>query len=216
MKYKYILFDLDGTLLNTLDDLRSAVNHFMALYSFPEITLEQTAHYLGNGARHLIECAVPAGTAPEITEAIIPAYIVYYQEHCLIETAPYSAVPEMMLALKNAGCKMAVISNKPEKATADLAQRFFGSLLDLAIGEKPEVKRKPAPDMVLEAIRRLHAKKEECVYIGDTEVDLATAKNSGIPCIAVSWGFRSLEELCSAGAEQIAPSAAALQKMLLE
>lgn len=215
MAYKVILWDMDGTTLDTLTDLRNAVNHTLRLYSMPEISAEKTAHSLGNGAAHLIECAVPEGTAREVTEKILPEYKAYYDAHCLEETRPYPGILPLMEELRAAGCRQAIISNKPETAVKELAEHFFSGVLDLAIGEKPSVRRKPAPDMVLEGMRLLNAAPEECVYIGDTEVDIATAKNAGLDCLEVAWGFRSVEEILAADGERIAADTEELKQMIL-
>ena len=215
MSYRVILWDMDGTTLDTLTDLQNAVNHMMRLYSMPEISADKTAHSLGNGAVHLIECAVPDGTPHEVTEKIIPEYKAYYDANCLIETRPYPGILQLMEELKAAGCSQAIISNKPENAVKELAKHFFDGLLDAAIGEKPSVRRKPAPDTVLEAMRLLNAAPEECVYIGDTEVDIATAANAGIDCLQVAWGFRSVEEILAAGGNRIASDTDELKRMIL-
>ena len=215
MSYKYVLFDMDGTVLNTLDDLRDAVNHTLNLFGMPEVSSEDVAHFLGNGARHLIECSVPKGTAPALTETVLAEYLPYYKANCRVKTAPYSGIPELMKALKNKGIKMAVVSNKPDAATKELSELFFKGLIEITIGETPQIKRKPAPDSVYEAIRVMRAKKEECVYIGDTEVDLLTAENAGIDCISVAWGFRTQEELLAAGAKKVAHSTDELSGLIL-
>lgn len=198
---------MDGTVLNTLDDLWDAVNHTLTMFGMPEISSENVAHYLGNGARHLIECAVPEGTDPEITEKALAEYIPYYKANCRVKTAPYPGITELMKKLKDNGIRMAVVSNKPDAATKELSALFFDDLVEVTIGETPQIRRKPAPDTVFEAIRVLGADRKECVYIGDTEVDIQTAENSGIDCISVTWGFRTEDELISAGAKKIAHSA---------
>lgn len=215
MKYRFLFFDLDGTLLNTLDDLRDAVNTILSRHRMPEITDEQTAAFLGNGAGHLIHCAVPEGTPEKQEKEILLEYRQYYQEHCLVRTAPYSGIPEMLEKLKEAGCVMAVVSNKPDAAVKELNRQFFEGLLVSAIGESAEIRRKPAPDTVFEAMRLTGADISSSVYIGDSEVDIQTARNAGLPCISVSWGFRSRIELEDAGAEFIADNPKELENMLL-
>ena len=214
MKYRFLFFDLDGTLLNTLDDLRDAVNAILARHEMPEITAEQTAAFVGNGAGHLIHCAVPEGTPAELEKEILAEYRQYYQEHCQVRTAPYSGIPEMLKRLKEAGCIMAVVSNKPDAAVKELNRHFFEGLLVSAIGESAEIRRKPAPDTVLEAMRQTGADQANSVYIGDSEVDIQTAINSRLPCISVSWGFRSKEELEAAGAQFIAGNTEELEQLL--
>ena len=215
MSYQFILWDMDGTTLDTLADLHDAVNHMLRLYDMPEISPEKTAHSLGNGAVHLIRCAVPEGTPEEITERIIPEYKAYYDANCLIQTKPYPGILPLMEELKAAGCRQAIISNKPDTAVQELAENFFRGLLDVTIGEKPGIRRKPAPDTVLEAMRLLDAAPEDCVYIGDTEVDIATANNAGIDCLQVAWGFRSVEEITAAGGTRIAADPEELKRFIL-
>lgn len=205
---------MDGTVLNTLDDLWDAVNHTLTMFGMPEISSENVAHYLGNGARHLIECAVPEGTDPEITEKALAEYIPYYKANCRVKTAPYPGITDMMKQMKSEGIKMAVVSNKPDAATKELSERFFGDLVEVTIGETPQIRRKPAPDTVFEAIRVMDADIGECVYIGDTEVDIQTAVNAGIDCISVTWGFRTEDELIAAGAQKVAHSMDELYSLL--
>ena len=216
MKYCFLFFDLDGTLLNTLDDLRDAVNTILVRYQMPEITPEQTAAFVGNGAGHLIHCAVPEGTPEEQEKKILAEYRQYYQEHCQVRTAPYSGIPEMLERLKEAGCVMAVVSNKPDAAVKELNRHFFKGLLVSAIGESAEIRRKPAPDTVFEAMRQTGAEQSSSVYIGDSEVDIETARNAGLPCISVSWGFRNKQELEAAGAQVIAGNAEELEQLLMQ
>ena len=215
MKYKYVFFDLDGTLLDTLDDLRDSVNTILRRHGMPEIGMNEAAHYLGNGAAHLVHCSIPEGTSPDVEKKVLKEYRSYYQEHCLVKTAPYPGIPELLSQLKEAGCRMAVVSNKPDAAVKELNDHFFGGVLEQAIGEREGVRRKPEPDTVIEAMRILGAEKSGSVYIGDTEVDIETARNCDLSCITVSWGFRSEEELKKAGAQTIVSTADALGRILL-
>ena len=185
MQYRYVFFDLDGTLLDTLADLQDSVNTVIARYGLPPITRSEAAHFLGNGAKHLVHCSLKDRVSPEQEELILDEYKAWYQDHCQIKTAPYPGIMELLANLKAAGCRMAVVSNKPDPAVRELNATFFGDLLETAIGEKKEIRRKPAPDTLLEAMRLLGADREECVYIGDTEVDLQTAANAGLRCICV-------------------------------
>ena len=139
----------------------------------------EAAHFLGNGAKHLVHCSLKGQVSPEQEEVILDEYKAWYQDHCQIKTAPYPGIMELLANLKAAGCRMAVVSNKPDPAVRELNATFFGDLLETAIGEKKEIRRKPAPDTLLEAMRLLGADREECVYIGDTEVDLQTAAKFG-------------------------------------
>ena len=215
MQYRYVFFDLDGTLLDTLADLQDSVNTVIERYGLPPITRSEAAHFLGNGAKHLVHCSLKGQVSPEQEEVILDEYKAWYQDHCRIKTAPYPGIMELLANLKAAGCRMAVVSNKPDPAVRELNATFFGDLLETAIGEKKEIRRKPAPDTLLEAMRLLGADREECVYIGDTEVDLQTAANAGLRCICVAWGFRSMEELRAADAGTIVTNAYELERCIL-
>ena len=215
MNHPSLFFDLDGTLLDTLDDLRDSVNTVLSRYHLPPITKDEAAHFLGNGAKHLVHCALKNQVSPEFEEKILQEYKIWYQDHCRIKTAPYPGVMELLSTLKEKGFQMAVVSNKPDPAVKELNAFFFGNLLETAIGEQEGIRRKPAPDALIEAMRLLEASQNACLYIGDTEVDLQTAKNAGIQCISVSWGFRTKEELLQSGADTIVNTASELQSLLL-
>ncbi len=210
--YKYVLFDMDGTVLDTIQDLTDAVNYTLRRFRYPEITTDDCKYALGNGARHLLEVSTPPGAD---IEALLEVYLPYYKDHCLIKTAPYPGIMELMEKLKSAGITMAVISNKPDAATRELADRFFSGLLDFAVGESETVKRKPNPDAVLAAIRNFNAAPEDCVYVGDTEVDIRTAENAGIHCITVGWGFRTRQDLFDAGATEFVSDAEDLYRAIM-
>lgn len=209
--YKYVFFDMDGTVLDTLQDLTDAVNHTLRQYGYPEISRVQCAANLGNGARVLLTRSAPAEA--DIDE-MLKSYMPYYNAHCLDKTVPFEGIPELMHALKDRNVRMAIISNKPDAATRELAAQFFGDLLDFAVGESEAVKKKPDPSLVNAAIREFGAEREDCVYIGDTEVDIKTAKNACIDCIAVTWGFRTEQELIDSGATVLAKNADELLKLL--
>ena len=215
MRYKAVLFDMDGTVLDTLGDLANACNHTLRAFGLPERTRDELAHFLGNGAAWLISHAVPDGTGEARTQEILHAYQPWYDAHCDIETAPYPGIVELMQALKAAGVRQAVISNKQDSAVQLLAARYFPGLLDYAVGESATVRRKPNPDAVLAALAHMGLKKEAAIYVGDTEVDIQTAKNAGLPCAVVGWGFRTEEELCACGAERIFRTADELKDWLL-
>ena len=195
--YKYVFFDMDGTVLDTIEDLKNAVNYTMRHFGYPEIDTYQTKHYTGNASRHLITMACPDGT--EI-DPVLEFYSKYYKSHCAINTKPYDGILDLMAKLKSRGIKMAVVSNKMDGAVKDLAREWFGEYIDVAVGEKDGLMKKPAPDLVNEAMRLMKANKAESVYIGDTEVDIKTAFNSDLPCIAVTWGFRDFDEIKDLGA----------------
>ncbi len=214
MKYDAILYDMDGTVLDTLGDLCDSVNYSLAQFSFPAITMSDAAQYLGNGARRLITLACPEGTDEETVEKVLAFYLPWYNEHCRIKTAPYDGILEMMRKFRALGVKQAVISNKPDPAVQSLAEDFFSGLLELAVGESKDVRRKPAPDGVLNAAKQMNAPLDRCVYIGDTEVDIETAKNAGMDCVSVTWGFRSARQLIDSGASVMVNNAEELIDLL--
>ena len=215
MKYKAVLFDMDGTVLDTLSDLTDAMNHTLREFGMPEITRERAAAALGNGAARYLAGAVPEGTPEELQREMLSVYAPWYDAHCQIKTAPYRGIPELLARLKAAGVGLAVISNKQDTAVRQLAAEHFAGLMDFAVGESAAVRRKPNPDAVLSAMRELGAERAECIYVGDTEVDLATAVNAGIDCAAVTWGFRTREQLITAGATRLFDTAETLGDYLL-
>ncbi len=207
-----LIFDLDGTLMNTLDDLHDSVSYALKEAGLKPNDKQDTRRFLGNGIRNLINKSVMYSN-PDADEAlkerVLATFRAYYVAHSMDKTAPYKGINEVLEKCKNKGFFTAIVSNKLDPAVKDLHKAFFADTIDVAIGEKPAIKRKPAPDMVNEAIQQLsllhgtEIHKSECIYIGDSEVDLQTAKNSAIPCIAVSWGFRDKDYLIEQGAETI-------------
>lgn len=204
MKYSAIIFDLDGTLLNTLEDLMDAANYALAQYGYPARTLDEIRRFVGNGVRNLMQRALPEGAAVSIFEEILSAFRSYYTAHCEDKTHAYEGVLELLRHLKDSGCKIAIVSNKLDSAVKELNQTYFSDYVQAAIGEKEGIRRKPAPDMVENALSELNASKKETVYIGDSDVDIETAANAGLDCISVSWGFRDAEFLRKCGAAVIA------------
>lgn len=195
---------MDGTVLNTLDDLHDAVNHTMKAYSLAERSLDEVRQFVGNGVERLIELCVPDGKDyPEFTE-ILSGFKEYYSLHSNEKTRPYDGILKLMRELKAEGYRLAIVSNKLDNAVKDLAQIYFDGVCDTAIGEKAGIARKPAPDMVDAALRELAVSREEAVYVGDSEVDLLTAKNAGLDCITVLWGFRDRAFLTERGASVFA------------
>jgi len=215
MRYEAILFDMDGTVLYTLEDLHDAINAALAHFGMPALTLEQVRAYVGNGSARLVELAVPEGTTEETRQAVLDWYKPYYDAHCNVKTRPYAGIPELMLELRAAGLRLVIISNKPDSAVRLLAEDHFPGLLDLAVGETAQVRRKPWPDMIEVSAARLGLDKSRCLYVGDSEVDVLTAKNAGIDCASVCWGFRSREQLLEAGAERIFDSTDSLRDWIL-
>ena len=199
MKDTAILFDLDGTLLDTLEDLADATNHIMEQFGFPKRTIEEVRRFVGNGAKRLIVQAIPEDASPEIAEEAFQAFQHYYRANCQHRTRPYEGIPEVLEQLKNEGYPMAIVSNKPDAAVQPLRDLYFPGLY--AQGEQPGCPRKPAPDMVFRAAKALGVAPEHCIYVGDSEVDVITAKNAGMKCISVLWGFRDEDEIRASGGE---------------
>lgn len=200
MRYKAIIFDLDGTLTDTLEDLFLSVNHALQGCGLPARSLGEVQHFVGNGVRKLIERAVPQGTRPTVTEQCFEAFRAYYVIHCHDHASLYPGIAALLMALHAKGYRMAVVSNKLQSGVDELARIFFQGVIDVAIGERPGIPRKPAPDMVLEAMGRLGVSKDETVYVGDSDVDIQTAVGAGLPCISVLWGYRSRDFLACHGA----------------
>ena len=213
MKYKYIIWDLDGTLLNTIEDLHASVNFALQKYGQPLRTLKETTRNVGNGIRLLISRSLEGGEENPLIEEVFAAFKAHYKENCLNLTRPYDGITDLLQKLKAKGAKMAVVSNKIDFAVKDLRDRFF-PWLDVAMGEQSGVARKPEPDMVFHAMDELGAVPEETVFIGDSEVDVLTAKNAGLDCIAVLWGFREKGELETVGGSVFAKSADELSALL--
>lgn len=207
MNYKTLIFDLDGTLLNTLDDLAASVNYAMRQCSFPERTIDEVRRFIGNGVEVLIRRAVPEGTMDQEYKNALAIFKDHYKKNSRNKTAPYDGICELLKTLKRDGYNLAIVSNKVDFAVKDLRDEFFNGLIDVAIGDSDATRTKPEPDMVYKAIDELGVDKNTCVYIGDTDVDIETAKNSGMDCISVSWGFRTRQELLGYGAKMIADTA---------
>ena len=210
MAYKAVIFDLDGTLLNTLGDLTDAVNYGLARAGLPLRAEQEVMAFLGNGIRRLVERAVPAGTAAAQTDAVFADFRDCYSRHYLDKTAPYPGMVALCEKLQKRGVKTALVTNKTDPVAQEIYNACFRAVMPVAIGEQPRYAKKPAPDMVEEALRQLDADKSEAVYVGDSEVDLQTAKNSGLPCILVDWGFRSRSFLETLGNDIIVSSPEAL------
>lgn len=209
-EYQTYIFDLDGTLLSTLDDLAASTNYALRSNGMPEHSVDDVRRFVGNGVRLLMERAVPGGAANPKFDAAFTAFKQHYLEHSLDSTKPYPGVLAMLAELKARGKRMAVVSNKFYAATQELCRHFFGDSIEVAIGEREGIRKKPAPDTVEEALRQLGVGKEGAVYVGDSDVDVATARNSGLPCISVLWGFRDKDFLIEYGAETFISSPAEL------
>ena len=205
MKYNTYIFDLDGTLLDTLQDLANSVNYALRQYGLPEHSLDDVRRFVGNGVRLLMERAVPDGAQHPQFETVFATFRQHYMEHSLDTTRPYDGIVETIHELKQRGCRLAVVSNKMMAATQELVAHFFPEI-EVAIGEHEAagIRKKPAPDTVYEALRQLGLVvggfPADAVYVGDSDVDIATARNSGLPCISVLWGFRDKPFLLEHGA----------------
>ena len=216
MSFKIALFDLDGTVLNTLDDLADAANAVLATNNMPLRTRDEIRRFVGNGIRKLIERAVPSGTDSDAVDKVMTDFKTYYGAHCAEKTAPYAGIPEVLAALRANGVRTAVVSNKADFAVQPLVKQYFGDLFDMALGEDIQKRpAKPAPDMVRHVLETMGEKAEDAVYIGDSDVDVQTARNAGLACIAVTWGFRDRNCLADAGATLFADTPDELQNLIL-
>lgn len=214
MKYKLAVFDLDGTLLDSLEDLRDSVNVVLEAHNYPKRSLEEIRHFVGNGSVKLIERAVPTGTSKEEEKIIHDEYKEYYDKHCNEKTKAYEGIIDVLKILKNNGVKLAILSNKPNFTVEKLNEIYFEGLFEIARGSLPEVAVKPAPDSLLRILKELNISKEETVYIGDSDVDVNTAKNAGVDEIAVTWGFRDENFLKEKGATRFAKNSKELLELI--
>ena len=194
------IFDLDGTLLSTLNDLAASCNYALRTNGMPEHSVNDVRRFVGNGVKKLMERAIPNGLDNPLFDKTYSDFRKHYMHHNLDTTQPYPGVMELLKNLRENGKKIAVVSNKFYAATQGLCRHFFGDLVDVAIGEREDIRKKPAPDTVNEALRQMNVDREKAVYIGDSDVDVMTAKNSNMPCISVLWGFRDYDFLVQHGA----------------
>lgn len=215
MKIKLAIFDMDGTILETLEDIAGAVNYVLKKNNLPERTLAEVRQFVGNGIHKLIERAVPAGSSLELIEKAYEEFKSYYKTHSAIKTKPYDGIVDMMKALRAAGVRIAVNSNKADFAVQDLCRDFFPGLIDAAIGDRDGHEKKPSPQAVHEIMNKFNVKREETVFIGDSDVDIQTAKNAGVASIAVTWGFRDIEFLKKNGASVLAEIPAQITDYIL-
>jgi phosphoglycolate phosphatase len=199
--YKTFIFDLDGTLLDTLQDLADSVNYALRQHGMPEHSIDDIRRFVGNGVRLLMERAVPDGAENPQFEVTFATFRQHYMEHSLDTTCPYDGICELLTTLRSRGYHTAVVSNEFYAATQELCRHFFADTIEVAIGEHEAegIRKKPAPDTVNEALRQLGVSRERAIYVGDSDVDIATAKASGMPCISVLWGFRNRQFLIEHG-----------------
>ena len=214
---RYAIFDLDGTLLDTLDDLTDSMNYMLGKHNFPLRTRNEVRNFVGNGVRKLVERAIPTEykADDEFIDKFYNDFSLYYNSHSDVKTSPYPGTLDMLDKLLENGFDIAIVSNKIDSAVKSLSAKFFGERIKSAIGEKPSVRHKPEPDMVFMAMEEMGADKENSIYIGDSEVDIQTAKNAGIPCISVLWGFKDRKFLEDSGATVIVESMEELGERLV-
>lgn len=210
-----VIFDLDGTLLDTLEGLYRSANYAMALHRFPTRTLDEVRRFVGHGVAWLIHCCVPEGTCQEEEAACLAAFRAHYFAHMEEGARPYEGILPLLEALRRHGRQVGVVSNKFDGAVKALCRTYFGDLIPVALGETPQLPKKPAPDLVFACLKELGADPSQAVYVGDSEVDVATARNSGLPCLSVTWGFREREILEQAGAAALFDTPEALLEHLL-
>lgn len=215
MKYKLVIFDLDGTVLNTLDDLANAVNAALKMHGFPTHSVEQVRIMVGNGVANLIKRSVPAGTDEAETASVLADFKAYYRDHINDCTQPYDGIIDLLKALKAAGVKVGINSNKYDAALQNLCRIHFGGLYDYAVGESEVTPKKPDPTAALRIMKAMNASENETIYIGDSSVDLNTAANAGVDRAWVSWGFRTREDMQGCDINPAFDSVAELQAFLL-
>lgn len=212
--YDTVIFDLDGTLLDTLEDLTDSVNYAMLKSGFPERSLEEVRNFVGNGIVRLMELAVPDGKGNPLFKDTFDTFKQHYSQNSRNKTKLYPGIMELLRELHEAGYKLAIVSNKYHDAVSDLNNLYFKQYISVKIGEKENIRKKPAPDTVLQALRELGSVKERALYVGDSEVDIETARNVGMDCVMVSWGFRGRDKLKECGAERIVDRPEDILKLL--
>lgn len=204
MKIDTVIFDLDGTLLNTLDDLHACFNHAIKEFGYPERTKEEIRNFVGNGVQKALERALPENISQSELEKVVDCFKKYYSQNMNTYTKPYDGIEEMLKDLQSKGFKLGIVSNKFDDAVKALSKKYFGSSIAYAVGEGYGIRRKPEADGVNKVLSELKSKKENAIYVGDSEVDIQTAENSNLPCISVLWGFKDKDFLIKNGAKYIA------------
>ena len=215
-KYELAVFDMDGTILYTLDDICNGVNEALVRHGLPRRDIDSIRRNIGHGIRHEIESSVPEGTDESVIDAVFHDFHAWYEVHCNDNTRPYEGIVELLQSLKEEGIRCAVVSNKADYAVKALSDIHFRGLMEASVGEMEGIARKPAPDEVDEVLRLTGVDRKKAVYIGDSEVDIETARNAGMDCIAVSWGYRDRWMLEASGAKVIADNVEQLKHLLLE
>lgn len=216
MKYKLVIFDMDGTLLYTLEDLTDGLNYALQLNGFPTKTMKEVRGYVGNGIRNEVRCSLPEHTDDSVQQKVYEDFSAYYNVHCNDHTRPYDGIIALLKKLKADGILTAVVSNKGDYAVQELDKQYFGGLLDAGVGEREDegIAKKPAPDTVNAVLKKLHTDRKDAVYVGDSEVDIETAANAHMECIIVDWGYRDRKDLIKDGAEKIVSSPEELYECL--
>ena len=199
MRFDTVIFDLDGTLLNTLEDLADCVNHTMKVFGYPERTIDEVRRFVGNGIGMLVKRAVPDYVDDEQYQTVFDEFKKYYTDNCQIKTKPYDGIVKLINELHQRGIKIAIVTNKNQMAVNELNKKYFNGIINVAVGDNGVRERKPSPEPVKEALKLLNSKAENTIYVGDSEVDVATAKNAGLFGVYVTWGFRDKEQLVAAG-----------------
>lgn len=216
MNYKVAVFDMDGTILNTLEDLADTMNYSLRTHQMPERTLFEVRSFVGNGIRKLVERAVPDGTSEAEQEAVFHTFHEHYKDHCAIKTRPYDGICEVIGKLRDAGVKTAVVSNKADYAVKSLCEDYFKGLFDYSVGDKEGQRIKPYPDGVFDVQHFFDVEQKDMIYIGDSEVDFQTAQNAGIDVIMVGWGFRDAEYLKKFGVNEMIYEPEKIVSMILD
>lgn len=214
-KYELAIFDLDGTILDTLDDLTDSVNYALDKHGYPTRTKEEIRTFVGDGLLMLVRRAIAPEADENVIQTVLATQKAYYKDHCADKTKPYDGILELLAELKKADVKLAVVSNKADYAVQILCEQYFSGIFHMAVGEKETVRKKPAPDSVYTVLDELQVEKERAVYIGDSEVDIETAKNAGLDAVLVTWGFRDTEFLREKGAKTLVNDRNALKNALI-
>lgn len=201
MRFDTVIFDLDGTLLNTLEDLADCVNHTMKVFGYPERTIDEVRRFVGNGIGLLVKRAVPDYVDDEQYKTVFNEFKNYYTANCQVKTRPYDGILRLINELHQKGIKLAIVTNKNQMAVNELNKKYFNGIINVAVGDNGVRERKPSPEPIKEALKLLNSKAENTIYVGDSEVDVTTAKNAGLFGVCVTWGFRDKEQLVSSGGE---------------
>lgn len=215
-KYKMVIFDMDGTILDTLEDLKNCINYALEVSGFPTRTTDEVRMFVGNGLWKLVERAVPAGTSEEEKEHVFKELTSYYKDHCTDNTKAYAGILELLRSLRDQSYMTAVVSNKADFAVQELVRDYFDGLFDYAVGEREDVRKKPAPDAVNAILNKYGLNPSDAIYVGDSDVDIETAKNANMDCISVLWGFRDRVFLEQHGASVYAEKPEDIQSLLAE